>query len=122
MDTAATPPLATDSPPDAARPVASDRTNIVTMLLGLWFTVGLLLDAWAHNNVPRLETFFTPWHAVFYSGFAATAAWIAWTVRDGLRSGRFDVRAVPVGYASSAVAVAVVGYALAGGADLAWHT
>jgi len=65
MDTAATPPLATDSPPEAARPVASDRTNIVTMLLGLWFTVGLLLDAWAHNNVPRLESFFTPWNAVF---------------------------------------------------------
>ena len=120
MDTAATPPLATDSPPDAARPVASDRTNIVTMLLGLWFTVGLLLDAWAHNNVPRLESFFTPWHAVFYSGLAATAGWIAWTVRDGLRDGRLDVRTVPVGYASSAVAV--VGFALAGGGDLAWHT
>ena len=120
MDTAATPPLATDSPPEAARPVASDRTNIVTMLLGLWFTVGLLLDAWAHNNVPRLESFFTPWHAVFYSGFAATAGWIAWTVRGGLRDGRPDMRAIPVGYASSAVAV--VGFALAGGGDLAWHT
>jgi hypothetical protein len=103
-----------------ARPVASHRANLVTTAFGLWFTVGLLLDAWAHNNVPRLETFFTPWHAVFYSGFAATAAWIAWMVRDGLRSGRFDVRAVPVGYASSAVAV--VGFALAGGADLVWHT
>jgi hypothetical protein len=104
----------------AVRPVASDRTDIVTVVLGTWFTVGLLLDAWAHNNKPDLETFFTPWHAVFYSGFAATAAWIAWTVRDGLRGGRFDVRAVPVGYASSAVAV--VGFALAGGGDLAWHT
>src|SRR5947207_2379316 len=105
---------------EAPRPVASDRTNLITTALGLWFTVGLLLDAWAHNNVPRLETFFTPWHAVFYSGFAATAAWIAWTVRGGLRDGRLDVHAVPVGYASSAVAV--VGFALAGGGDLAWHT
>jgi hypothetical protein len=70
--------------------------------------------------VPRLETFFTPWHAVFYAGFAATALWIAWTVRDGLRAGRFDVRAVPLGYASSAVAA--VGFAIAGGGDLVWHT
>lgn len=55
-------------------PVASYRTNLVTVLLGLWFTVGLFFDAWAHNNEAHLETFFTPWHAVYYSGFAATAA------------------------------------------------
>ncbi len=105
---------------DATRPVASDRTNLVTVALAVWFTVGLFLDAWAHNNRPGLESFFTPWHAVFYSGFAATAAWIAWTARDGLRGGRIDPRAMPLGYASSAVAV--VGFAVAGGADLAWHT
>jgi len=121
VDTAATPPQASAEPGlDGARPVASDRANLVTALLGTWFTVGLFLDAWAHNNVPRLETFFTPWHGVLYSGFVASGAWIAWTVRDGLRAGRFDVRAVPLGYASSAVAV--VGFAIAGGADLAWHT
>ena len=99
---------------------ASYRTNLVTALLGTWFTIGLFLDAWAHNNVPRLETFFTPWHAVFYSGFAATAAWIGWTVRDALRTGRPDFPAMPTGYASSAVAVA--GFAVAGGGDYVWHT
>ena len=55
-------------------PVASYRTNLVTMLLGLWFTVGLFFDAWAHNNEAHPETFFTPSHTVYYSGFAATAA------------------------------------------------
>jgi hypothetical protein len=46
-------------------------TDLVTALLCVWFTLGLFLDAWAHNNLPGLETFFTPWHAVFYSGFAS---------------------------------------------------
>jgi hypothetical protein len=47
-----------------ARPTAGYRTNLVTLLLSTWFTLGLLLDAWAHNHLPELESFFTPWHAV----------------------------------------------------------
>jgi hypothetical protein len=102
------------------RPVATFRTNLVTALLSTWFTVGLFLDVWAHNNVPELETFFTPWHAVFYSGFAATAAWIGWTARGALRPDRPRVEGIPTGYGAAVVAVA--GFALAGAGDLAWHT
>jgi hypothetical protein len=36
----------------------------------------MFLDAWAHNNLAQLETFFTPWHAVLYSGFVALAGWM----------------------------------------------
>jgi len=103
-----------------SRPVASYRTDLVTALLSGWFTIGLLLDAWAHNNVPELETFFTPWHAVFYWGFVATAAWIGWTCRRAVRSGRPDLGAVPVGYQLAVFAVA--GFAVAGIADFSWHT
>src|SRR5919204_4826761 len=39
-----------------------------------WFQFGAYLDAWAHVHRPDLETFFTPWHAVLYSGFLAVAA------------------------------------------------
>jgi hypothetical protein len=98
-------------------PTATYRTDLVTVLLSAWFTVGLFLDAWAHNNVPRLETFFTPWHAVFYSGFLATAAWIAWTVRGVAQSGR---PAIPRGYEPAALAV--LGFAFFGVCDAAWHT
>ena len=56
------------------RPRASRRTDVVTTVLSVWFVLGLFLDAYAHADAPELETFFTPWHAVFYSGFAATAA------------------------------------------------
>lgn len=105
---------------DALRPSASYRTDVVTALLGGWFTLGLFLDAWAHNNVPKLETFFTPWHAVFYSGFLASAAWIAWTCRGPLLAGRRDLRSLPLGYASALVAV--VGFGVAAVGDLTWHT
>jgi hypothetical protein len=109
--------------PDAvasSRPSAPYRTNMVTILLGAWFTFGLFLDAWAHSNLSELESFFTPWHAVFYSGFIATAGWIAWTVRGAWRSGRADIQSIPTGYA--AATVAVVGFALAAAGDLLWHT
>ena len=99
------------------RPTASYRTNLVTALLGTWLTLGLMLDAWAHNNVPELETFFTPWHAVFYTGFAATAAWIGWTVRRPVLARQF--RDIPVGYGTAAVAVVVFGVSAVG--DMTWH-
>ncbi|HYS41250.1 MAG TPA: hypothetical protein VEO01_37020 [Pseudonocardiaceae bacterium] len=84
----------------------------MTVLLSVVFTIGLFLDAWAHNNVPKLETFFTPWHAVFYSGFVATAAWVVWTVRDR--------QAIPQGYGPAVLAV--LGFAVAGVGDAAWHS
>lgn len=102
-----------------ARPAASYRANLVTLLLSVWFTGGLFLDAWAHNNVPELESFFTPWHAVFYSGFVATAGWLLWTCRAALREQRWDIRSIPAGYASSLVALGI--FALAGVGDTIWH-
>src|SRR3954453_6137426 len=98
----------------------SYRDDLTTVGLGVWFVIGLLLDAWAHNNVPNLETFFTPWHAVFYSGFVATAGWIAWTVRGAWQADRRGVAAMPIGYAASAVAIA--GFAVSGVGDAIWHT
>jgi hypothetical protein len=104
-----------------ARPIASYRADLVTALLSAWFAVGLMLDAWAHNNRPGLETFFTPWHAVFYSGYLATAAWLLWVCRGALRAGpRAGLAQVPVGYAPALVALVV--FALGAVGDLAWHT
>jgi hypothetical protein len=113
MTTVLEPPASTVT----ARPTAGYRDDLVTALLGGWFAVGLMLDAWAHNNVPGLETFFTPWHAVFYSGFLATAGWVLWVCRATLRTG---LASVPVGYATTLVAI--VAFALGGVGDLAWHT
>ena len=102
------------------RPRATYGTDLVTALLGVWFTVGLMVDAWAHNNIPKLETFFTPWHALFYSGFTASAAWILWTVWRQARTGRRGLAAVPVGYGLAVVGVPA--FAVAGAGDYLWHS
>jgi hypothetical protein len=110
------------SPPHAvvdAPPSATYRANLVTIVLGTWFTFGLFLDAWAHSNLTDLETFFTPWHGVFYTGFVCTAGWILATAHTAWRSGR-DVRSIPAGYA--AATVAVVGFGIAAVGDMLWHT
>jgi hypothetical protein len=102
------------------QPRTSYRADMVTVLLGLWFVVGLFLDAWAHNNLPGLETFFTPWHGVFYSGFVATAGWICWLLWRELRAGRRGAAAVPVGYALGVLGLPL--FALAGMGDYLWHS
>ncbi|MEV0347204.1 hypothetical protein AB0H88_15690 [Nonomuraea sp. NPDC050680] len=98
----------------------SPRTDLVTALLGIWFGVGLMIDAWAHGNLAELETFFTPWHAVFYSGFAVVSGWIIWQVWRNVRAGRQGPAAVPTGYLAGLVAIPA--FAVFGLADMMWHT
>jgi hypothetical protein len=110
-------------PPGAvvdAPPSATYRTNLITIVLGTWFTFGLFLDAWAHSNLTELESFFTPWHGVFYSGFVCTAGWILLNAHTAWRAGGSRIRAIPPGYAAATVAVA--GFAVAAAGDLSWHT
>jgi hypothetical protein len=95
------------------------RGDLVTAALSAWLILGLFVDGWAHNTRPRLETFFTPWHALFYSGFAALAAWVWWSVWRRWRTGTSLRTAIPPGYG-----LAVVGLALflaSGMGDMAWH-
>lgn len=99
---------------------ATRRQELLTVLFGTWLMVGLFVDGWAHSNSAELETFFTPWHALFYSGFAATAAWMGWIVYSRQERGARGRTAVPVGYGIGLVGVGV--FALGGSVDLAWHT
>jgi hypothetical protein len=106
------------------RPRATYLQDLITVGLGVWFVLGLFLDAWAHNNLPELESFFTPWHAVFYTGFVAVAAWIIamvwrnWRRRDP--AGLPTVADVPLGYALGVVGIPL--FAAAGLGDLVWHS
>lgn len=95
------------------------RAHAVTLVTSLWLIVGLFVDGWAHNTRPGLETFFTPWHALFYSGFAATAAWIGWQVLRAQEAGHRGRDAVPEGYGLALVGLAV--FAVGGAGDMAWH-
>lgn len=101
----------------------SDRDHLIIAALGLSAIGGLYLDGWAHTNRPGLETFFTPWHAVLYSGFILTAAWVVLlAVRlGGLAAGpRGWWAALPKAYRAGVVGVSV--FAAGGAGDMLWHT
>src|ERR1700738_519156 len=53
--------------------------------LSIWWLGGLFIDGWAHSNIPQLETFFTPWHAVFYSGYLAVTITLMVKILQNLR-------------------------------------
>lgn len=99
---------------------ASRRENLVTVSLAAWLIVGLFVDGWAHNNQPELESFFTPWHAIFYSGFAATAFWMVNMVRQRINADRSARQSVPGGYGLSMLGLGLFG--IGGVGDGFWHT
>lgn len=61
--------------PTAPAPRLSAREDLLTVAFAGWLVLGLFVDGWAHNT-DKPETFFTPWHGLFYSGFVATALWM----------------------------------------------
>lgn len=95
--------------------------DAVMAALAAWLLAGLLLDGYVHNTRgDQLESFFTPWHGVLYSGFAASALWIA---RPLLRPGRrlrARIAALPDGYALGLLGAAI--FAVGGAVDAAWHS
>lgn len=88
--------------------------------LSLWMVGGVHLDAWAHHQFDEtLETFFTPWHGVLYSGFLALATLIVGRVVVNRRKVQSWRESIPAGYG---LALFGIGLFLAGGVgDMLWH-
>lgn len=77
-----------------------------------WLLFGLFWDGWAHGyGLP--DSFWTVWHAAFYSGYLAVAAVVGGAIvtRHG---------AIPAGYGWTTVGVVVFG--IGGVFDAVWHT
>ena len=88
------------------------------MVFGLWTIIGLFLDGWAHSH-QKPESFFSPWHGVLYSGFAAAGLWaglIAWRRRQ---PGRSLLQTMPPGHLVSLLGFGLFGAGAVG--DLIWH-
>jgi hypothetical protein len=101
----------------ASTSLAFDRLMI---FVSAWFIGGIFVDGWAHVNLRSLETFFTPWHALLYSGFFATAAVISVAIGRGHAAGYSGWRAIPAGY--ELAALGAVTFMLGGVGDGIWHT
>ena len=104
----------------AATLTTTPGEDLVSALLGVWAVVGLYLDGWAHHTRPEMESFFTPWHAVLYSGAGAATIWLGVLILRRHTSGRAWRQAVPPGYGLGLVGA--LGFGAAGLGDLVWHT
>lgn len=93
-----------------SRASRNSSLDFLVSVCALWSACGFLLDTWAHGHVP-VETFFTPYHGVAYSGIFAGAAVIAlYALRGGIpRVYRVPLLGIPL-------------FILSGLGDLAWHT
>jgi hypothetical protein len=122
MATIAEPPFTptASAPGKFDRPRGSLRFDWLMLLVGMWPLVGALTDANAHINDPQLETFFTPWHALLYSGVLAVGLCIGYVAWRNHQRGYAWTRAVPPGYGLTLVGVGVLG--VAGIGDLIWHS
>src|SRR5262249_30741337 len=75
---------------------------------------------WAHTHGKAEATFFTPWHAAFYTGFLAVAgALVGALVHQRARRGTWQ-QALPPGYNLALLGAVIFG--CGGVGDMLWHT
>jgi hypothetical protein len=114
----AKPPGLPPLPPRGAAP-PSATLDLLTGIIGLWLAAGLLWDSWAHLHIP-IETFFTPYHAIFYSAMVAGTIVLAIAARRNRLLGYRGANVLPAAYQSALWGVPIF---FAGGiGDLIWHT
>lgn len=81
--------------------------------------IGVTFDSWAHNHLARLETFFTPWHAILYAGVLATGLVLPGAILlQRMRGGSWK-HVIPDGY--ELAVLGVVGSVIGGLLDMIWH-
>ena len=116
--------LRTDSARAPAPPSApfSARERWTLVGASLWLVVGLQLDTFAHSTIPDLETFWTPWHAVMYSGIAASGLTLLWLLRPRLPkvvTYRNLMRETPRALRLPGIGMGLL--LVGGGIDTLWH-
>ena len=97
----------------------SRRFEWTVVILCAWLMTGAYLDAWAHRHLANLETFFTPWHGVLYSGMLAVLAFLAITALGNRRRGAAVDQVLPAGYSLSLLGCILFG--IGGMIDMLWH-
>lgn len=113
-------PLSADTTISPRTRIEGEGFNWFFLGLATWYVGGLFLDGWAHHHGRVDQSFFTPWHAVFYSGFLATAAALLYAMWHNRRLAGSWATALPTGYGLSLIGSAI--FALGGLGDMVWHT
>src|SRR5215813_14259640 len=113
-------PNAPAQPAARERPLGGLRFDWTMVLLSAWFLGGLYLDGWAHTHGKVDQSFFTPWHAVLYSGQLVVMLFLEAEWLRNRFAGRAARLALPAGYGLSLLGVLL--WIPAGVGDLIWHT
>jgi hypothetical protein len=93
--------------------------DVAIGICGLWLSAGFLWDSWAHLHV-GVETFFTPYHAIFYAAMVGAAVAFTVAARINDRKGYAFPNLLPTAYRRALIGVPV--FFLGGVGDLIWHT
>lgn len=100
-------------------PAGSIRFDWAVIMVSYWFVGGFYLDSWAHRHGKVDNTFFTPWHALFYAGFFSAAILLIFTAAANRMRGYSWRRTLPQGYELSLFGVVL--FAAGGVGDFIWH-
>jgi hypothetical protein len=92
--------------------------DYATAICCVWIAGGFFLDAWAHGHVP-VDDFFTPYHAVFYSGMLALGIVLAAYALGARGSGYAWADVFPRPYRLALLGIPI--FAAAGIGDMLWH-
>jgi hypothetical protein len=109
----------TEHPAIQARPAGRLLYDWAFTVLSAWLVGGLYLDGWAHSHGRVDDVFFTPWHAVLYSGAFAIILLLSATYARNLLAGYTWLRLLPAGYGLSLAGAAL--FMLGGALDMLWH-
>lgn len=120
MSAAASPAVQEARQARVGYPASSARFDALMAGLSFLFLAGLWVDGWAHFHGKVDDSFFTPWHLVFYSAYAICALVLGRRQMQGIAAGHAFGRALPKGYAPSLVGVVLFGFGGVG--DMVWHT
>jgi hypothetical protein len=99
---------------------ATRRFDWIMAALAAYFVGGLYLDGWAHTHGKVDESFFTPWHAVLYSGQLLMVIILVGVLVRNVWRGSTLREALPHGYNLSLVGLLL--WFIGGPGDLIWHT
>ncbi|MBI2467911.1 MAG: hypothetical protein HYV62_08875 [Candidatus Rokubacteria bacterium] len=93
--------------------------DCAVVVLSAVFVGGLFLDGWAHAHGRVDQSFFTPWHAVFYAGYSAVASTLVASLLRNRARGYPWRGAFPAGYGLSLLGALI--FAVGGVGDMIWH-
>jgi hypothetical protein len=101
-------------------PAVTRSFDLWSAVLAMWVIVGVFIDGWAHSHGFVDESFFTPWHALLYTGVLAMGVFLGFHQYRNAMKGYAWTRALPKEYVLSLAGVVI--FFVGGGFDFAWHS